>query len=52
MSKMEDTPRDTREGVQRKNQTGRQDSSPDAARKIAKSVEDQGGFWGKRKSDG
>ena len=50
MSKAEDAPEDAREGVARRNKTGHQDSSPSAARKIAKDVEDQGGFWGKRKN--
>jgi len=40
-----DTPQDPREGVARRNETGHQDSSADAARKIAKRIEDKGGFW-------
>jgi len=46
-----DQPRNPREGVARRNKTGHQDSSPDAARKIAKRVEDEGGFWGPKKDD-
>lgn len=44
-----DAPTDAREGVARRNETGHQDSSPDAARRIARRVEDEGGFWGPRK---
>lgn len=49
MARMEDQPSDAREGVTRRNETGHQNSSSDAARRIAKDVEDQGGFWGPRK---
>lgn len=50
MTRNEDWPRDTRKGVENKDRTGQQDSSPQAAREIAKRVENEGGFWGKRKN--
>lgn len=37
--------------VQRQIDQGDVDASPEAARKIARRIEDEGGFWGKRNND-